>query len=1049
MKILKLKLFNINSLKGEFAIDFEHFLQDAALFAITGPTGAGKSTILDAITCAMYGRTPRLAAPPSELMSRHCAECFCEVEFEIKGRVYRSSWSQRRARKKSDGNLQTAKMELADVAQNKILESKLKEVPKQIEKLSGLDFARFVQSMMLAQGSFDAFLKANENDRSALLEKITGTYIYKQISQEVYDTFALKKRAIDDAELSLGSIALLDNESADEKKQTLQSLQKQKLDKDGRQKALKKELSWLEEVHKLQSQSEKYAVEYEQIAQQKEQKKEDFIKLDLAEKALRVAPVSQEKDQVANMLTQQELKLQRLQEEKKCVEKEIATKTKQCEDAQKNFEKQKSSYETNMGKLKEVRVLQTQIGEKKQLVQQKNEKLQAHLRDLGVLFALSVAALEEDEEKLKSAYEDYVVQAATTKARFEKIDKQCNTIQERTNDIYKKENDTREKLKEIEAVLHAVVEHEKLQESILQERLRCKEYETQIDTQTKLNGEKSNLIAQIEQTLETLQQTREKELLIKNYEEDRAKLQKGQECFLCGSVAHPFIDHSVSIDIDKTTTKIQEQERKLRQEAKQLRSGEIEIATLQSKKDSAVLELQKAQNGFRELEKFLHACDFRVTKDAKQTLTDRMQSHEAKLQEYMSLKEQRQNLQTQRQNLQTTLSAQEQKLQQIQMHFGTMQELNEENAQLNAQLQKLQTKSKAILDVENIELFEQTLQKNLESASQEYTGLQNRLWSLKSKKESLNAQIEELLQKQQQDSDTFEKLKEQLEKALREYGFASLKEFEKAVLEKEEFENLSSACQKLEKSYAQMQTLKTDTAKKLQEQQQLSLSKRELDDVDGELTALQQSIDALQKSIGSVEKELEIDAQNRKKHADKLKEIQSKKEEFEVWAKLSEMIGSKGGDKFAKFAQGITLDQLIFLANKHLQILSPRYELQRAIDNGKALEIEIIDGFQGDAVRGVSTLSGGESFIVSLSLALGLSALASQKISIDSLFLDEGFGTLDNESLELALNALNRLQDSGKMVGVISHVEALKERIPLQIKVVPKGDGTSRVEMSE
>ncbi len=161
------------------------------------------------------------------------------------------------------------------------------------------------------------------------------------------------------------------------------------------------------------------------------------------------------------------------------------------------------------------------------------------------------------------------------------------------------------------------------------------------------------------------------------------------------------------------------------------------------------------------------------------------------------------------------------------------------------------------------------------------------------------------------------------------------------------------------------------------------------------------------------------------------------------------MIGSKDGNKFAKFAQGITLDQLIYLANKHLEILSPRYELQRNIDSNKLLEIEVVDGFQGDISRPVSTLSGGESFIVSLALALGLSALASQKISIDSLFLDEGFGTLDPDSLEMALNALSALQSSGKMIGVISHVEALKERIPLQIRVIPKGDGTSFIELSK
>ncbi len=207
---------------------------------------------------------------------------------------------------------------------------------------------------------------------------------------------------------------------------------------------------------------------------------------------------------------------------------------------------------------------------------------------------------------------------------------------------------------------------------------------------------------------------------------------------------------------------------------------------------------------------------------------------------------------------------------------------------------------------------------------------------------------------------------------------------------------------------------------------------------------LQTAIDELQKSIGSLEKELEINASNMKKHEDKIKELEKKKEAFKVWIKLNEMVGLASGDKFAKFAQGITLDQLIYISNKHLQILSPRYELQRSSDSNKLFEIEIIDGFQGDVLRPVSTLSGGESFIVSLSLALGLSALASQKISIDSLFLYEGFGTLDADSLELALN---QLQSSGKMVGVISHVEALKERIPLQIKVEHKGDGTSVLEI--
>ncbi|MEJ0004246.1 MAG: SbcC/MukB-like Walker B domain-containing protein [Pararobbsia sp.] len=130
---------------------------------------------------------------------------------------------------------------------------------------------------------------------------------------------------------------------------------------------------------------------------------------------------------------------------------------------------------------------------------------------------------------------------------------------------------------------------------------------------------------------------------------------------------------------------------------------------------------------------------------------------------------------------------------------------------------------------------------------------------------------------------------------------------------------------------------------------------------------------------------------------------------------------------------GLTLDHLIHLANRQLTRLHGRYQLNRR--RSGELELEVIDTWQGDIARDTRTLSGGESFLVSLALALALSDLVSHKTSIDSLFLDEGFGTLDGETLDIALDALDALNASGKMIGVISHVEALKERIPVQIQV--------------
>src|SRR5690554_5327601 len=190
MKILSIRLKNINALKGEWKIDFtKEPFNGSSLFAITGPTGAGKTTLLDAICLALYSRTPRMSSiskSSNELMTRHTADCLVEVEFAVKDQGYRAFWSQRRARDKADGALQDAKTELAHL-DGRIITDKLSEKPREVERLTGLDFQRFTQSMLLAQGGFAAFLEASANDRAGLLEQLTGTEIYGEISQRVYE----------------------------------------------------------------------------------------------------------------------------------------------------------------------------------------------------------------------------------------------------------------------------------------------------------------------------------------------------------------------------------------------------------------------------------------------------------------------------------------------------------------------------------------------------------------------------------------------------------------------------------------------------------------------------------------------------------------------------------------------------------------------------------------------------------------------------------------------------------------------------------------------
>ncbi|EWH08923.1 DNA repair ATPase [Catenovulum agarivorans DS-2] len=1238
MKILSLRLKNLNALKGDWKIDFtqEPFASNG-LFVITGATGAGKSTLLDAICLALYHQTPRLnvSANHNQIMTRHTSDCLAEVEFAIKNNSYKASWFQRRARGDSEGKLQPPKAELYHLESQKLIADKLPEVKAQVEQLSGLNFARFTKSILLSQGRFAEFLNAKSNEKAELLEELTGTEIYSQISKQVFTNYKSSQQALQKLTDQQSNLNLLSDEEMAELLAQKHSLQQQSNHDKTTLAQYRQKQHWLEQKHSLHQQLAQAQSDLQQAELAKAQSSDMSRQLERAQAARQCQPVveklaeQQEQqqqiqqqighskqaveqtqaqvDRQHQQVTQAQNSLNESKAQQQKINQDIDTHVRPLEQALQLTEQQHQQLEHSLTQHQQTATQNKQALANSQNKQQQNQqalsKCKSWLEQNSGLNNLNQQTLEYWQNQLQTI-EELKHSCARDTHKIQTISEQQQQLaqlhQQKQSEQKQLTNNLSEQQRQIEKLIAQQIQvfsdltAEQKKQLLQQGQTTLTQLEQivvfyqqlhsqqQKITQTQKQLEDSNHhISRLTPELEELRQQYknckqqltdvttiiEQQKTIMSLEAHRHDLKEDEPCPLCGSVEHPFAKDLPNIA--QPLKAQQQRQQTLTHELAELEAKGSELKSQiekhQHQQNWLLQQLANEQQNFDDIEHKRLAIDLKSNwpdelicpefvlqafnqwpadattqlETVKQQLQNHLNSLSTSLQldeqivqaqhqcqltlqqnnnlsaELASLAQQQSALAQQQQELQqhntqthnkqqqlteqlrqqlvdsklcvqqqltelefTTISQiiadaasqiteyqnQQQRFQTLEQQRQTLateidylskqrttdeqvlQQLQQQVKELEVQLTQQKADRQKWFDGESIVNIQHKSDSQITQAELNFQTQQQNLSQLQIDLSRLHSQLNHQQQTSAQIEQTLKQLKSSRDEKLAEHGFSDHSSWQQALLNEDELNALSDQLTNIEQNVLKYQSQQANIDQQIQllAQQPIAQQLSQFDHSDTEQINHQQTLaEAIQslelsytnrlQQLGEINQQYQHAEKLKQNFAEVNKQIEQAQIQHQNWALLNELIGSAEGDKFRKFAQGLTLQQLVYLANQQLQHLHDRYQLVRKSQDG--LDLAIIDTWQNDVERDTQTLSGGESFLVSLALALALSDLVSHKTNIESLFLDEGFGTLDSDTLDLALDALDRLNASGKMIGIISHIDSLKERIPVQIRV--------------
>ncbi|MBO2608205.1 AAA family ATPase [Shewanella algae] len=1043
---------------GPFAdcqrIDFTE-LGDKPLFLINGPTGAGKTTILDAICFALYGKTTGNEREGSQMRCDNAddgllTEVYFSFELGQKRYSIRRCPEQQRAKSRGDGfTLQKSEAELKrllpDGTEELLVASKVTDANACIEELTGLDVDQFRQVMVLPQGKFRELLLADSKEREKIFSQLFQTHIYRRIEERLkQQALEIKAKARDLQSRRAGILETAGVESLEQLTAEIAALTPSLTEATGNKQkaseALAQSAKTLDNAKALTAEFERRKLLQTQLAALEQRRTE----IELHQQTL-------EKARKAEKLLPSLKELQFRQQEWQQAKAKEADYAKQLQSAEQRL-KQATDDKATLAELDEhanklrreleqLDKLQPAINELKQLTEE---------HELGLV---EFGRLERAEQQSRTELEQWQQQQQKLKSEANELFSSA----ERQGPLHQALAALNTRLEKTEQLGHIKQKWQQAQVSLQQAEAhghQCKAERQSAETE--------------HQRLQLAWHTGQAAILA-------AKLQPGQPCPVCGGLDHPApaeMAQDIPGEAELNRARDAEQQATARHEA-----ARSDYRNIKRQTEELQLELQRLS---AELQAFIAAdVTTGVTADVKTGVTtevkvdaamdadsyakadlaseiDRLESRRRQLLNELQQAEAAQTrLNNCRQQLQQAEQQVEQRLKHSETQLKQLQQLREQlslaGARKDAALAALPNEYHALAAEAALEL----MARQLEQKQSEWQQLKQRQQDINQQYTEAVSQHKALMQaltSSREDSARAEqfaiKAQHALDDALKQSGFAGRQALEQAQLDEVQMQALAEKIEAWRTQRSEQQTLLKAMDERLvgqslpelgqlesfwqQQQQQLA-----------EAESAWQTLNNRMQSLKGTEAQLNKEALA----------AQALEQEYALIGTLSDVANGNSHSKVSlqRFVLSVLLDDVLLEASRRLALMSKgRYRLLRKEDRAKGnkasgLELEVEDAYSSK-VRPVATLSGGESFMAALSLALGLSDVVQAYaggIKLDTLFIDEGFGSLDQDSLELAVRTLMDLQSSGRMIGVISHVSEMKEQISCRIDINKHALGSS------